>query len=184
MGRGWWAWRFATTVTTGTGLLRGTTAVGMGRGLGPAIAQPLRMSGHAEVAAALPERSSEPQTGPQHAQRGRTFIADEVVTVIARIAAEQVPGIHRIGEPSLRNLLAGLGRGTGVAAEVGVQEAAADIDVVVEYGHPIRAVAGAIRTAIIDAVEHMTGCRVVEVNVHVIDVHVPKLEAKPRRELR
>lgn len=116
-------------------------------------------------------------------KRGRTFIADQVVQVIARMAAEQVEGVHRIGEPSLRNFLARLGRGSGIEAEVGMQEAAADIEVVIEYGYPIRDVASNLRLAIIHAIEHMTGRRVVEVNVHVVDVHIPRREPAPRREL-
>jgi uncharacterized alkaline shock family protein YloU len=123
-------------------------------------------------------------TTPGPTGRGKTFIADEVVSVIARIAAEQVEGIHRIGEPSLRNLISSFGRHHGVDAEVGMREAAADIEVVVEYGYPIRDVAEAIRSAVIDSIEHMTGRQVVEVDVHVVDVHVPKTQAAPRRELR
>jgi uncharacterized alkaline shock family protein YloU len=116
--------------------------------------------------------------------RGKTFIADEVVSVIARIAAEQVEGIHRIGEPSLRNLIASFGHTQGVEAQVGMLEAAADIEIVVEYGYPIRVVANAIQDAVIQGVEHMTGRKVIEVNVHVVGVHVPKTQQKQRRELR
>ncbi len=119
------------------------------------------------------------------AERGRTFIDDDVVSVITRVAAENVEGIHRIGEPSLRNLLTTLARSSGVDAEVGMQEAAADIEVVVEFGYPIREVAAAIREQVIRTVEQMTGRRMIEVNVHVVDIHVPKTERRTtRRELR
>jgi uncharacterized alkaline shock family protein YloU len=133
-----------------------------------------------------PRRAEErsPSETTQETGRGKTYIADEVVSVIARIAAEQVEGIHRIGEPSLRSFIPSLVRHHGVDAEVGLREAAADVEVVVEYGYPIRDVADAIRASVIDSVEHMTGNRVVEVNVHVVDVHVPRIEPKSRRELR
>lgn len=120
----------------------------------------------------------------QPPSRGKTYIADEVVSVIARMAAEQVEGIHRIGEPSLRNFMGSFGRTQGVAAEVGLVEAAADIEIVVDYGYPIREVANAIRDAVTSAVEHMTGRKMIEVNIHVVDVHIPKVQQKPRRELR
>jgi uncharacterized alkaline shock family protein YloU len=115
--------------------------------------------------------------------RGKTFIQDDVVSVIARIAAEQVPGVHQIGESSLRNIMARLGRHAGVEAEVGQQEAAVDVQIVVEFGFAIREVAEELRARVIDTVESMTGRRVVEVNVFVVDVHIPKVERKPHRNL-
>jgi len=71
------------------------------------------------------------------AERGRTVIAEEVVAVIARLAAEQVPGVHQIGESTLRGMFARLGRSKGVGADVGMQQAAVDLEVIVDYGHPI-----------------------------------------------
>jgi uncharacterized alkaline shock family protein YloU len=40
-----------------------------------------------------------------------------------------------------------------------------------------------LRQQIIQTVEFMTGRRVVEVNVHVVDVHIPKVEKRPKRQL-
>ena len=119
------------------------------------------------------------------ASRGKTFIADEVVSVIARIAAERVEGINRLGESSLRAAFSRLSRHHGIDSEVGMKEAAVDIDVVVEFGYPIRQVAAELRQAVIEAVEQMTGRQVVEVNVNVFDVHVPRMDErrKSRREL-
>ena len=116
------------------------------------------------------------------APRGKTYISDEVVSVIARIAAEQVEGIHQLGESSLRGRL-GIGRHHGIASEVGLKEAAVDIEVVVEYGYPIKSVAEELRRHVIDNVEFMTGRRVIEVNVNVVDVYVPKVEKKTKRQL-
>lgn len=116
-------------------------------------------------------------------ERGRTFISDEVVSVITRIAVEQVEGIHSIGEPSLRNLISRLGRSHGVEAEVGMKEAAVDVEVVVEFGYPIKEVAQTLRRHVIETIESMTGRRVVEVDVHVVDVFIPKVERRTRRNL-
>lgn len=136
-------------------------------------------SGQATSAVAGSDRGS---TAPQ--TRGKTFISDEVISVIARLAAEQVEGIHKLGDSNMRAMLSRLGRHHGVASEVGLKEAAIDIDVVIEFGYPIRDVAEQLREAIIVSVEQMTGRRVVEVNVNVFDVHVPKVEQKrTRREL-
>ncbi len=116
---------------------------------------------------------------PRH--RGKTFIADDVVSVIARIAAEQVEGIHQIGLSNFRSILSRFGRSRGVESEVGLKEAAIDIDVTVIFGYPIRELAQELREVIIDSVERMTGRQVVEVNINVNDVHVPGREPKSSR---
>ena len=132
-----------------------------------------------------PPRTVAGETGAASAPRtrGRTYIDDEVVSVIARIAAEEVPGVHKIGDSSLRKIMSRLGRHHGVDAEVGMQEAAVDVEIVVDFGFSIREIAEEMRERIIGTVESMTGRRVVEVNIYVVDVHVPKIERRQRREL-
>jgi uncharacterized alkaline shock family protein YloU len=113
--------------------------------------------------------------------RGKTFIEDDVISIIARVAAEQVPGVHQIGESSLRSLFSRLGRHHGVEAETGLKEAAADLEIVVEFAYPIRAVTEEVRERVIEAVESMAGRKMVEVNIFVMDIHVPKTTASRRR---
>lgn len=115
--------------------------------------------------------------------RGKTFIADDVVSIIARHAAERIEGIFSIGESNFRSLLSRLGRHHGVESEVGLREAAVDLEIVVEFGYPIRELAEELRAEVINTVEQMTGRRVVEVDVSVIDVHLPGAETKRKREL-
>ncbi|MFF3448506.1 Asp23/Gls24 family envelope stress response protein [Streptomyces sp. NPDC002667] len=113
--------------------------------------------------------------------KGRTTIADAVVAKIAAAAAREVPGIHGLGTGMTRALgsvrdrvPAGRpGQTRGVSVEVGERQTAVDIDVVVEYGYPIRDVTAEMRTSVVTAVERMTGLEVVEVNVAVGDVHLP-----------
>lgn len=113
--------------------------------------------------------------------RGKTFIADDVISIIARSAAEDVPGVYQIGESSFRNLLTRFDRHYGVESESGLKEAAADLELVVELGSPIRELTEEVRERVIDAVETMTGRRVVEVNIFVVDIHVPKTAGQRRR---
>jgi uncharacterized alkaline shock family protein YloU len=54
---------------------------------------------------------------------------------------------------------------------------------VVEFGFPIGKVAETLRRQIIESVEYMTGRTVVEVNINVVDVHVPKVEQSAKRRL-
>ena len=132
-----------------------------------------------------PASSSKPvpmKSPAKEPPRGKTFIADEVVSVIARIAAEQVEGVHQLGDSNLRGVFSRLGRHGGIESEVGFKEAAIDVDVVVEYGFPITKVASVLRKQIIDTVEYMTGRNVVEVNINVVDVHVPKSETQQKQK--
>lgn len=113
--------------------------------------------------------------------RGKTFIEDEVLAIISRTAAEQVEGVHRLGESTLRGMLARMGRSGGIAAESGLKEAAVDVEIVVELGYSIREVAEEVRERVIETIEAMTDRHVVEVNVFVVDIHIPKRESKMRR---
>ena len=113
--------------------------------------------------------------------RGKTFIEDDVISIIARVAAEQVPGVYQIGESSLRSLFSRLGRHHGVEAETGLKEAAVDLEIVVEFAYPIREVTEEVRERVIEAVESMAGRKMVEVNIFVMDIHVPKTTASRRR---
>ena len=113
-------------------------------------------------------------------ERGRTSIAVGVVEKIAGMAARDVEGIHALGSGSrgfgaVRDRVPG-GKpnvSKGVKAEVGEKQAALDIELVVEYGVPIAALASAVRSNVIHSVERMTGLQVVEVNIAVTDVHLP-----------
>ena len=71
----------------------------------------------------------------------------------------------------------------GVRVEVGEMQAAADIDLVLEYGVVIPDLAEAVRRNVIDAVERMCGLEVTEVNISIDDIYVPGDEqpaAEPR----
>jgi len=132
--------------------------------------------------AALRDEARQTEAAPV-LDRGRTYIEDDVVSIIARIAAENVDGVHQLGESSLRGVISRLGRHGGVDAAVGMKEAAVDVEIVVEFGYPIKDVSQSLREQIISTVETMTGRRVVEVNVFVTDVHVGKMEHRRRRQL-
>ena len=72
----------------------------------------------------------------------------------------------------------------GVKVEVGEKEAAIDIYIIVEYGYKISEVASKVQQNVKDAVETMTGLKVVEVNVNVQGVNIPKEESKIEAETR
>lgn len=113
--------------------------------------------------------------------RGSINLGEDVVAKIAAMAARDIEGIHALGKSRIINF--GDENKRGVEAEVGTREAALDVDVVIEYGCDLSAVAEKLRARIAEEVKKMASREVVEVNVNVIDVHLPEAEAKeaPRR---
>ncbi|HEY0807418.1 MAG TPA: Asp23/Gls24 family envelope stress response protein [Pseudonocardiaceae bacterium] len=114
-------------------------------------------------------------------EHGRTTVSDVVVQKIAGLAAREVAGVHNLGGGvtrafgALRERIPGASAssGQGVAVEVGEKQAAADLEMVVEYGAAIPDLSRAVRRNVITAIERMTGLEVVEVNISVNDVHLP-----------
>ncbi len=85
---------------------------------------------------------------------GKTTVADTVVATIAGIAARDVEGVHAMGGGGARAVGAVRDRVSrsqdhtrGVKVEVGEEQAALDLDIVVVYGVHIADVAADIRSA-------------------------------------
>jgi uncharacterized alkaline shock family protein YloU len=114
-------------------------------------------------------------------EHGNTTIADLVVAKIVALATREVDGVYAMGGGTARMMGAVRQRvpgvrasdAQGVAVEVGERQAAADIDLVVEYGVAIPDLATAIRTNVINSVERICGLEVTEVNIGVDDIHLP-----------
>ena len=113
---------------------------------------------------------------------GQISVAEGVVQKIAGKACREVSGVHAMGVGSARAYGAlreripgssGPNVSQGVGVEVGETEAAVDLDIVVEYGVSIAELGRSIQRNVKQAVERMTGLRVVEVNVAVDDVYLP-----------
>ncbi|BAF59357.1 MAG: Asp23/Gls24 family envelope stress response protein [Pelotomaculum sp.] len=101
---------------------------------------------------------------------GSIRIADEVVKVIAGLAAIEVKGVAGMSGGLVGGIAEMLGRrnlSKGIKVEVGEKEAAVDMFVIVDYGVRIPDVAAEIQERVKEAVERMTGLAVVEVNVNV-----------------
>ncbi len=110
---------------------------------------------------------------------GSIRIADDVVGIIAGLAATEVPGVAGMSGGIGGGIAEMLGRknlSKGVKVEVGEKEAAVDLFVIVEFGVRIPDVAANIQTNVKQAIEGMTGLSVVEVNIHVQGVAFPTEE--------
>ncbi len=100
--------------------------------------------------------------------------ANEVVAIIAGLAAAEVEGIA--GMCSVNSNLLNKNRNVtrGVKVEIGTEEAAVDLYVIVEYGTPIQRAAMDAQENVRKAIESMTGLHVVRVDVHVQSVSFEK----------
>jgi len=113
----------------------------------------------------------------EHSDVGSIRIADEVVGIIAGMAAMEIPGVAGMSGGLVGGFAEMLGKknlSKGVKVEVGEKEAAVDLYIIVEYGIRIPDVALRVQENVKKGIESMTGLDVVEVNVHVQGVGFPE----------
>jgi uncharacterized alkaline shock family protein YloU len=110
---------------------------------------------------------------------GKTVIVDPVIAKIAGIAASSVPGVYALGGGaarvigSIREAVGAKDLSQGVSVEVGETQVAADVTIVAEYPEQLQRVASDVRAAVADAITQLAGMEVAEINVTVVDVHIP-----------
>jgi len=107
-------------------------------------------------------------------EAGIIRISDDVVATIAGLAAIETTGISAMSggiSEGLAKRLSGRNVQKGVSVEVGQVEAAIDLRVIVHYGSQIQNVCRDLQYNVREAIENMTGLRVIEVNVKVEGVH-------------
>ena len=95
---------------------------------------------------------------------------NEVVAIIAGLAANEVEGIAGMCTVSGSIMSKNRNVTKGVKVEVGTEEVAVDLYVIVEYGIPIQRAAADAQENVRKAIESMTGLHVVRVDVHVQSV--------------
>lgn len=112
---------------------------------------------------------------------GSIRIADEVVAVIAGLAATEIKGIAGMSGGLAGGIAEILGRknlSKGVKVEVGEKEAAVDLFCIVDFGVRIPDVATQVQESVKKAIESMTGLVVVEVNIHIQGVAFGNVDNK------
>jgi uncharacterized alkaline shock family protein YloU len=113
----------------------------------------------------------------EKAQSGIIRISDDVISIIVGLAALDTPGIASMSggiSEGLANRMSGKNAKKGVFVEVMESEAAIHLRVIVNYGTMIQDVCRDLQENVREAVENMTGLRVVEVNVKVESLAVKK----------
>ena len=113
---------------------------------------------------------------------GTITYANEVIAIIAGVAANEVEGIAGMcsGGGFSDVFVRSRNIRKGVKVEIGAEEASVDLYVIVEYGTPIQVAALDVQESVRKAIETMTGLHVVRVDVHVngVSFEKEKLEAE------
>ena len=117
-------------------------------------------------------------------QGGKVLFAPDVIATIASFAAAEVEGVVGMAGGVVEGITGMLNAKKsmtkGIKVEVGEEEVAVDLSVIIRYGAKLHEVCTKIQTGIKNAIETMTGLRVVQVNVFVQSISFEKLEAKAK----
>lgn len=108
---------------------------------------------------------------------GSVKIADDVVAMIAALAATEVEGVAAMSNNMTNEFLSRVGvknsaRGTRV--EVLQKKVKVDLAITIEYGFNIPATCQRVQTKVKNAVENMTGLEVTDVNIRIAGINVSK----------
>lgn len=113
----------------------------------------------------------------QAERAGTVRIADDVVAMIAALAATEVEGIAAMAGNLTNELLSRVGvRGLsrGARVEVSDGKVKAELAVVMEYGYNIPATCQKVQTKVKNAIENMTGLEVQDVNIRIAGINVTR----------
>ena len=106
--------------------------------------------------------------------RGELTYEDKVIQKIIGLSLERVPGLLHVDGGFFSNLTEKLVNTNdvthGVNVEVGKEQVAVDLNVIVEYRKNVPTLYKEIKEVIVSEVAKMTDLEVVEVNVNVVDI--------------
>lgn len=108
---------------------------------------------------------------------GSVKISEDVISVIAGIAATEIPGISGMSSGitgGITDMLGMANPSKGVKVELGTKEVAIDVYIVVDFGENIIEVSKKVQENVKKTIETMTGLEVVEVTVNVQGINVSK----------
>ena len=110
---------------------------------------------------------------------GEVKIADEVVAIIAGLAAMEVDGVASMVGNATKELVNKLGKKSlakGVKVDVLEGIVTVSLAMNMKFGYNIREVTQKVQEKVKAAIENMTGLEVADVNIRVTGVDVPEEE--------
>lgn len=106
---------------------------------------------------------------------GEVQIADEVVAIIAGLAATEIEGVGSMAGNITNELVGKLGMknlSKGVKVEVTEEHVSVDLSLNMKYGYNIPSVSEKVQEKVKTAIENMTGLTVLDVNVKIAGVNL------------
>lgn len=108
---------------------------------------------------------------------GAVQIADDVVAMIAGLAAREVEGVSAMTGNAAGELMSKVGvksMSKGVKVDILEKNVSVELAVTIEYGYNIPAVCQKIQAKVKSAIENMTGLNVSDVNIRIAGVNMQK----------
>ncbi|MCQ2522129.1 MAG: Asp23/Gls24 family envelope stress response protein [Lachnospiraceae bacterium] len=109
--------------------------------------------------------------------RGTIAIADDVVAMIASLAATEVEGVSALVGNITNELMSKVGMKKltkGVKVDIQENQVAIRLTIVVGFGYNIPSVCSKVQEKVKTAIENMTGLDVTDVNIRIANVRVGK----------
>ncbi len=106
---------------------------------------------------------------------GEVRIADEVVAIIAGLAATEIDGVDSMAGNITNELVGKLGMknlSKGVKVDVSEEHVSVDLSLNIKYGYNIPGVSEKVQEKVKSAIENMTGLTVLDVNIKIAGVNV------------
>ena len=106
---------------------------------------------------------------------GEVRIADEVVAIIAGLAATEVDDVDSMAGNITNELVGKLGMknlSKGVKVEVTEEHVSVDLSLNIKYGYNIPDVSERVQDRVKSAIENMTGLTVLDVNIRIAGVNI------------
>lgn len=106
---------------------------------------------------------------------GEVQIADEVVAIIAGLAATEVEGVGSMAGNITNELVGKLGMknlSKGVKVDVTEEHVSVDLSLNIKYGFQIPEVSENVQDRVKTAIENMTGLTVLDVNIRIAGVNM------------
>ncbi|MCK5812553.1 MAG: Asp23/Gls24 family envelope stress response protein [Clostridiales bacterium] len=113
----------------------------------------------------------------QEENLGKLKVNDEVIAIIAGLAAVEVDGVYSMSGGLTGGIAEVLGiknLSKGIKVDVKGEKVEVNIYIIANFGARIPDVAWNIQETVKKVVEKMTGMNIIEVNIHVQGINIPK----------
>ncbi|MDE6608631.1 MAG: Asp23/Gls24 family envelope stress response protein [Lachnospiraceae bacterium] len=113
----------------------------------------------------------------QEENTGTVKIADDVVAMIAGLAATEVEGVSAMAGNVTNELMSKVGMKKltkGVKVDVFDRHVTVDLAILMEYGYNIPTTCQKVQAKVKAAIENMTGLNVTDVNIRIAGVNMQK----------